>query len=146
MVFDIELCLYLPNSHTLFLFRSHFRSLNKTKDLILSFLQILHLNCSTNVSQFPHSLPFTSHPLSNHPITICCQHTILPKVMFCFFLSKWTWPTILKWHGFLNLSRIAFRVHSPQYALKGAHKHVIVRWAKFSQSKSFVLLVNWAGD
>lgn len=37
MVFGLGLGLCLPNSHTLFLLISHFRSLNKTKDFYIVF-------------------------------------------------------------------------------------------------------------
>jgi len=95
-LFGIELCLCLSNSHRLFLFRSHFKSLNKTKDFyivfpsdsssklfnkclsnsIIPFLPTLYpitLSQSAVNTQSPNHNLLSTH---NHPITICCQHTI----------------------------------------------------------------------
>ena len=87
IVFGIELCLSLPNSHTLFLIIWHFRSLNKTKDFYVAFpsdsSSKLFNKCLT-IPPLPslHFPPFIQSPYHNllsthnHPITTCCQHTI----------------------------------------------------------------------
>jgi hypothetical protein len=137
MVFIIELGLCISNSHTLFLLIPHFRSLNKTIDFYIIFpsdsSSEFFSQCLTIfILPSVHFPPFFQSPYYN----LLSTHNPL-NITFCFFLSKWTWPNLLKQYGFLNLLSIAFQAYSPQYALKGAHKHVIiVRWASFPSQNS----------
>jgi hypothetical protein len=54
-----------------------FQIIKYENSLYIVFHSHPHLNVPTSNSQFPYFLPLPSHTLSNHPNTICCQHTIL---------------------------------------------------------------------
>ena len=144
MVFVIELCLCLPNSHTLFLLISHFRSLNKTKDFYIVFpsdsssklfnkclsisilssfptLYPITLSQSAVNTQSPHHNLLSTH---NRPITICCQHTITlsqsavnTQSPYHNMLSTHNRPITICCQHTITLSQSAINTQSPYHNL-----------------------------
>jgi hypothetical protein len=69
-----------------------------------------------------------------------------PISVFCFLLPIFlSWLTLLRYHGFSNLSPIASQARSPVYALNRAHmRDISMRCVNVSEFESFLWWTNLA--